>query len=409
MEDARKTLILNIKKGFSVGLKKPYFYISPDKVHYHQWFWDSSFHIIVSSILNPEWAKLELKTLLSVQEENGFIPHVIFWKLRSYDFYHLWWIRETNLFPYYTAEIQPPVIGISLKRIFDATQDIDFIKENISKVEKFYLFLEKERDPDKDGLISIITPMESGMDLSPQYDIALGNKKHDPLLTKKKIKNLLKIYRKMNWNYKKILENNFFDVEDVAFNVIYCLGLEAISEIYKKLGDKNKGNFYEKKAASLTEKIISKFWDDKEKIFFSLWRVKNKEKFLKVKTISSLFPIALNIPSKYINYLLQHITNRKEFWAFYPLPTVSMDEPSFGPLTDTRYIWRGTTWINTNWFIATGLKRHKEFKIFKRLKEKTIELIKRAGFCEFYDPFTAEPGKAMKGFGWSTLVVDFLT
>ena len=85
-----------------------------------------------------------------------------------------------------------------------------------------------------------------------------------------------------------------------------------------------------------------------------------------------------------------------------------MDEPSFGPLTNTRYIWRGTTWINTNWFIANGLKEHGFDNIYNEIKDKTFELISKYGFCEYYDPFTGEPGKAMQDFGWSTLAVEML-
>jgi glycogen debranching enzyme len=98
--------------------------------------------------------------------------------------------------------------------------------------------------------------------------------------------------------------------------------------------------------------------------------------------------------------------NKDEFWVTYPIPSVSVDETSFGPLTDTRYIWRGTTWINTNWFIAKGLLRHGKKDLYEALKANTIKLIRNHGFCEYYDPFTGDPGKAMRNFGWSTLAVD---
>ena len=33
-------------------------------------------------------------------------------------------------------------------------------------------------------------------------------------------------------------------------------------------------------------------------------------------------------------------------------------------------------------------------------------LIEKHGFCEYYDPFTGNPGRAMRNFGWSTLAID---
>ena len=124
-EKAFNILEGNIKKGYSRGLKKKYFYISPDRVHFHQWFWDSCFHIIVMSNKYPECAKRELETLLSVEQENGFIPHIIFWKRRFKDRYQRWWEKEVkeNVSKHFTTEVQPPVIGISLNKLYKNIED----------------------------------------------------------------------------------------------------------------------------------------------------------------------------------------------------------------------------------------------------------------------------------------------
>jgi hypothetical protein len=408
-EKAFSILKKNIKKGYSKGLNKEYFYISPDKVHYHQWFWDSCFHIIVMSKKYPECAKRELETLLSVQQEDGFIPHIIFWKRRFKDRFQRWWEKEVNenVSKYITTEVQPPVIGISLYRIYKSIEDIDFIIRNINKVEKFYNYLRDKRDPDNDGLVSIITPMESGMDLSPQYDIPLENPEHVPQTTKDKITKMLKEYKDWKWNLGKIFDSSIFDVEDVAYNTIYCMGLEALSELYLNI-NKQKSKEIGEWANLVKSRIIEKFWDDDEKIFFSLSHKNGKEHNIRVKTVSSLLPITLDIQDEYISNIINHLKNEKEFWSPYPITSVSMDEPSFGPLTNTRFIWRGTTWINTNWFISSGLKKHGFDNIYRSLKEKTRELIYNYGFCEYYDPTTGEPGKAMRDFGWSTLAVEML-
>jgi glycogen debranching enzyme len=399
----------NIKQGYSKNFKKDYFYLSPDAVHFHQWFWDSCFHIIVMSKFDPETAKKEFETLISVQQEDGFIPHIIFWKWRLRDRFQKWWQKEVNSLKtnFFTAEIQPPVIAISLLEIYKNTKDLDFVKRNIGKVEKFYLYLKEKRDPDKDGLISIITPMESGMDMCPHYDIPFGNTKHNPIETKKHITKILTYYKEWNWELDKIFDSSLFDVEDVSFNTIYCLGLYSLAELYGVF-DKVKQEEIKKWADNARKKINEKFWFNEQKIYFSLFHQKDKEFPIRVKTISSIFPLILSIQDKHLKCLIEHLKNEKEFWSPYPIPSVSMDETSFGPLTSTRLIWRGTSWVNTNWFIANGLEKHGYISLAKKIARKTIELVVKFGFCEYYDPFNGHPGKAMKNFGWSTLAIDFI-
>lgn len=408
-EQASSLLKNNIKKGYSKNFKRDFFYLSPDSVHFHQWFWDSCFHIIVMSKLEPEIAKKEFETLISVQQKDGFIPHIIFWKWRLRDRFQKWWQKEvnsrkTNLF---TAEIQPPVIGLSLRAIYNATKDLEFVKMNIGKVERYYRYLKEKRDPDYDGLISIITPMESGMDLCPHYDIPFDNTKHDPNETKKHITEILTRYKAWNWDLDKIFDSSLFDVEDISFNTIYCLGLYALSELYGEL-DKNKQQEIEKWADGVKETMIEKCWFDEQQIYFSLFHREGSEIPMKVKTISSLFPLTLPIPESHIKALTNHLQSEEEFWSSYPITSVSMDEPSFGPLTDTRLIWRGTTWINTNWFLANGLEKRGYTALAKKIARKTLELIVKFGFHEYYDPFDGHPGKAMRNFGWSTLAIDFI-
>jgi glycogen debranching enzyme len=399
----------NIRKGYSKNFKRDFFYLSPDSVHFHQWFWDSCFHIIVMSKFEPEIAKKEFETLISVQQKDGFIPHIIFWKWRLRDRFQKWWQKEvnsrkTNLF---TAEIQPPVIGLSLLEIYKATKDLEFVKSNIEKVKKYYTYLKEKRDPDRDGLISIITPMESGMDLCTHYDIAFENKKHNPLKTKKHITEILTRYKEWNWDLDKIFESSLFDIEDISFNTIYCLGLYALAELYGKL-DKNKQQEVEKWADSVKENMVEKCWFGEEQIYFSLFHREGSEIPMRVKTISSLFPLTLHIPESHIKSLSGHLQSEREFWSPYPITSVAMDEPSFGPLTDTRLIWRGTSWVNTNWFLAKGLEKQGYNDLAKKVARKTIELIIKFGFCEYYDPFDGHPGKAMRNFGWSTLAIDFI-
>lgn len=406
-DKAFRVLSDNKKEGYSKNLERDFFYLSPDRIHYHQWFWDSCFHAIVMSEFNPQWAIKEIDSLLSVQLESGFIPHLIFWRWRIFDFlpFFSWWKREIHPDSRFcTAEIQPPVIGITLKKIFEKTKDFEFLRKYLPRVQKYLDYLKNNRDPDNDSLISIITPMESGMDLAPQFDLPFGNTRHKPGLLKKGISKMLKRYHRLRWRLEDIYGLDIFDFEDVSFNTIYALSLEAVAELWKMI-DEKKAREVKTLAEDVKDAMIKKFWDEEDGLFYGIYHKQGKELKAKVKTVSSLFPISFDIPEDFVERLVDHISNEDEFWLPYPIPSVARDEKSFGPLTNTRYIWRGTTWINTNWFIAMGLLRHHRIEIYEELKSKTLELVKKSGFCEFYDPFDGHPGRAERNFGWSTLAV----
>ena len=50
-----------------------------------------------------------------------------------------------------------------------------------------------------------------------------------------------------------------------------------------------------------------------------------------------------------------------------------------------------------------GLNKQKEFEFADKIAERTLAMIKKSGFREFYNPYTGK-GMGAKSFGWSTLV-----
>ena len=129
-----------------------------------------------------------------------------------------------------------------------------------------------------------------------------------------------------------------------------------------------------------------------------------------VITVISLMPLILDNIEKYKvdNLITRHLLNPQELWLPYPIPSVARSEHSFDPIYKGQdYLWKGPTWINTNWFIVQGLLKHGYKEIACELIKRTVELVSRSGFREFYNPWTGE-GYGATDFGWSTLVVDLL-
>src|SRR4051812_32152662 len=175
-EGALQLLLANRRSGYSALHGKPYSYTCPSPRRYpFQWFWDSCFHAIVLAALDPIWARLELRTLVSVQHANGFLPHAIFWHDNGPSHYWKYLESRPSLRPRSSAYIQPPVLAYAVLRVFQATGDAAFAREMLDPVKRFHAWLRENRDPDKDGLISIVSPFESGLDFSPQFDSAFGH------------------------------------------------------------------------------------------------------------------------------------------------------------------------------------------------------------------------------------------
>ena len=112
------------------------------------------------------------------------------------------------------------------------------------------------------------------------------------------------------------------------------------------------------RAAHTTEGLVSKCYDAEAGLFFDL--AGRREERLRVNTVSSLLPLALpDIPAKVAERIVGHLTDEREYAAPFPVPSVAMNEPSYAPgVVGTKLVWRGPSWMNTNWYLARGLRRH---------------------------------------------------
>jgi glycogen debranching enzyme len=85
-----------------------------------------------------------------------------------------------------------------------------------------------------------------------------------------------------------------------------------------------------------------------------------------------------------------------------------MNEPAYlAPSTESTLVYRGPTWMNTNWYLSRGLRRHGHAALARRIEEASAALVEREGFREYYDPRTGE-GFGARDFAWSALALDML-
>lgn len=418
-KEARKILEKNTKTGKKDG-RVYTFNVPSAQVYPFQWFWDSCFHAIVWARLGEVGrAKEELRALLAWQQEDGFIPHVIFWhkkyvsrswrswhKLQSKGYFT--WLNPL-LKPNTTAEMQPPILAQAVERIAKKEQNTKFTQEVLLLLEKYYRNLLDTRSPQKDGLISIICQYESGLDYSPAYDNAIGydfeNLAAKPFDSSRKVTLNNKI---LNYNLKRIFSRDVFQTKDVLVNSIFIQGLQSLARLADSCKEADIARWAREQAQKSSLSLINKCYDKETGLF---WNLDGKREVpSKIKTIISLMPLIIeDLPKTIISRIVnEYLLKENEFWTEYPVASVAKSEPTFNPNSNDRDksgIWRGPLSMNTNWFLVHGLRQYGYGDVADEIALKSKKLVQEHGFNEFYNPITGE-GVGAPDFGWATLVID---
>ena len=401
---AKKTLIDNRKSGYTLPTN--------NKLYPAQWNWDSAFIALGYSYFNLEYAIKELETLISGQWDDGMIPHILFHDNdESYFPNHKTWKCGKNVPS--SGITQPPIISTIIKKIVDQndlnTKQKERMKSIIIKVKKYIDWFFNFRDTNNIGLVSIIHPWESGLDNSPIWDSPLDKIKIDENLNYERrdlevsksdsrpLKKdydcyitLLNQFKRHNYDPKKITALSMFNVIDIGFNSILIRATKDLVEVSKKF---NLDFSSLEKKILLSEESLIKFYKEKDQLFYS-YDFKNHS-LINVDAISNYFILFANLENKNIN---QNIINKlRKYNSTKELffTTVNPKDTSF---EENRY-WRGPVWINSNWIIYQGLK-DKDENFAKMLKNKTLDLLEKKKFHEYYNYMNSKSLGA-NNFSWS--------
>jgi glycogen debranching enzyme len=412
----RKLMLGSVLDGYSALLDAHYCYVMPSKERYQfQWFWDTCFHVfILCAIGEVELAQRSMLSLFRMQEDNGFVGHMVFWNQvlphRLSDVIQAR-PRLQTLRPHMSALTQPPLVAQAVKRIYDVSRDRLFLYELMPKLVRFHDWLAENRDFEDDGLISIISPFESGIDWKPSFDEVVGLKQRTTpknlftselywrVVLKVDASNFLRQY-----DLKKIYTTNAFIVKEVCFNTLYACDLRVLSELCATVDLPEKASHYAERARKVGESILRLMYDEETAAFFDL-RGKTKNQ-LKVLTPMCFLPMLLPEVPEAVGreMVVRHFDNADEFRSTYPMPSVAINDPSYDP-NETLALWRGPTWPVLNWLLYKCLREKGFVREADALYRSVQELIEKSGFREYYHPFTGE-GYGAKDFTWSALVVD---
>jgi glycogen debranching enzyme len=391
-----RVLRANWREGVH-GDGTPYAYTCPATPRYrHQWHWDSCFHAIAWCRYDVARAREELRTVLRGGRSDGFIPHTVFWhnhpRWRRAPFYATQRVRGNR----HTTTIGPPLLPFAWERVAACSHDEPgFAAEALHALEAHLDWLDRERDVDGDGLITILLPDESGIDDSPKYDPVYGPYAH----YKPGYFRLVARYGRLGWSAHAVARaGHDMHVEDVWVNVAYALSLRAMARL---AGDDG----YARRAQRVESALLERCLDAGTGLFFDL--AGRGERPLHVSTWSALSPLLLeSLPEDVRRRLVdEHLLHPGRYGAAVGVPSVAMDEPSFKPGFDVWRTWRGPSWMNVSWLMISPLRDLGYADDAARIARGMADAARRGGLREYYDPRTGQ-GLAARGFAMSALVAD---
>lgn len=403
----------------------------------HQWLWDSCFIAIGLRHFDVKRAQIEIESLFKGQWANGMIPHIIFNHGSKLEI-NYWMSNKSPYSPKNLATsglTQPPMIAEAVWLIgekLNKSERHNWFKEILPSIIRYHEWLYNERDPHKEGLVLQIHPYETGLDSTPSWvtqlrehsrpwwidlifklnlDQTINYIRRDTRYSpaSQRISNLdallywnaIRRFKRKKWDINKILHRSLFCIEDVTFNSILTRNNRRLEQISAEINYTIPNHL--KDAFNRTEKAINDLWDDASNQFYCRDFISHS--LIKEPTIATLITLYGNGISKdKTEITVKNLLDHRQFWTNNPVPSVPLTSNYF----DSNRYWQGPTWINTNWLIIDGLKRHGYHQIANDLKQKTIELISKNGIYEYYSPINGAPLGA-KDFSWSAaLLIDLM-
>lgn len=405
----------------------------------HQWLWDSCFIAIGLRHLDTERAKLELLSLLRGQWHNGMLPNIVFRDDPQYRTDRNIW--RSWLSPFAPNDImttgitQPPMLAEAVVQVgakMAWPERRSWYRSVYHELLEYHQWLYNDRDPHHEGLVMQIHPWETGLDNTPPW----MDEMHEHLLPlwirfieKIKFDRVINLFRRdvrsvpidqrfstiealalldiqrrlrrKGYDINKILNHSLFTIEDLTFNSIFVRANTHLRDIAKALREELPEDL--EKRMHRTEKALEHLWDPYSAQYYSRDFITHR--LLKTPSIATLMPLyAGSITQERAEQLVRLLENEHSYGPAYPVPSVPVNSFWF----HSKLYWQGPSWVNTNWLIIDGLKRYGFKDHAAALTESTLEMVKRSGCYEYFDPINGEPAGAAN-FSWTAaLAIDLL-
>lgn len=317
---------------------------TPDRVpHQHCWLWDSVFHSLAMNHFDARLAGEFLAAMLDAQRPDGMIPIT----------------KMVTGGDRIKGMTQPPLLAWGVWENYRFSGDKAFLAAALPRLEAYLEWDLRHRDRNGNGLLewdiegkSLCRSGESGLDNSSRFDEALH-------------------------------------IDAVDFSVFAAHDMLHVAKIARELGHIAPAATWEQKACAMTTAIHARLWNEADGLYYDAHL---DGRLSPVKAVSGFLPLLLDdLPSGRATRLAAMLNDPRHFATAFPVPSLAISEPTWS--TD---MWRGATWLNFNYLIILGLRRHGLVAEAAQLKERTLHHVRKyyeqAGVIfEFFDAKDERP------------------
>ncbi len=360
------------------------FTVPSTAVYPHQWLWDSCFHAVIwAGLGEPDRALLELETLFAHQADDGFVPHMTYW--RDPQRHAGFWGR-----PLVSGITQPPMYGHALAEL--ARRGHRPPGELVERARAgLHHLLDRPRldlPPPVGELVPVVHPWETGCDNSPRWDSWCPGGFALDRWYERKGDLVASIEYDRSTGSPRV--NPAFAVCPAGFNALVAFNAAELLEL---VDDQRLAMFLDRAKAG-----ISALWDDDLgcAVDASLpWRESSE-----VRTVDALLELLVHDHpgSRITSHLFAQLRHPGCFGGPCGPAGVHRQEAAFDP----RAYWRGGAWPQLAylfWFAARRLGRRAAARWFAAACIRGAYL---SGFAEYWDPDTGAPGGAVPQ-SWAAL------
>jgi glycogen debranching enzyme len=406
----------------------------PSQTQYpHQWGWDAAYIAVGWAVFDQAKAQLELESILGGQWSDGRVPHIRFDPSVAPGMYFpgadFWRSDEVSEAPRTVATsgiTQPPLHTPAALDVYERARDEAearrFLERIYPALERQLAYLRDRRDVTGDGLAAIVHPWES-LDNSPLWDESLdaleiaaenlpdyrrADLQHVDAADRPTAADydryvyLAAWYRRQGYRDDGLARAPFL-LEDPLFNAVTCWSWESLARIARIIGADPEP--HENDGARVRAGLLHRLWDETAGCFWAC-DVRAREPRRR-RTVASIMPLLdPGLPSHVAEALVRTLRSPsfRTRGEVLGVPTYDLTAEDF----DTRRYWRGPVWVNTNWLVSRGLRHHGRDALADELDAGTVELVRRSGFREYFDPTTGA-GYGSDDFSWTAaLLLDVL-
>ncbi len=337
------TLIFNLAKA--PGNLEGYISSFPNRGGYPTHFmWDSCFQNLAYELMNIDLAKDSLLQLCNNIRPDGKIPQ----------FLCSTWGRP--------HDAQPALLGWAAKRLYEKTNDIEFIKKIFPALESNNRWWLTQRIT-RYGVIKCADGLETGQDNSPRFDNGT--------------------------------------VLAVDMNSYLLSQIKATAYFAEVLGFEARAAYWQSKADELNSAMLRYLYDEDKNMFFDAdAKTAVKQNLL---TTSGLIPLwaGVTVPESQAKAMVKdYLLNPKYFYADVPFPSVAYTESVYDPAD----WWRGPTWMPEAWIMLEVLKIYGFESEYIESAQKIYNILLRDAVL--HELFNSQTGEGMGNLeqGWTAAI-----